>query len=132
VAAPHVSDKTWRELPPIVRQRMTAAGLSEILTQINDAAAGGGFVADDAHLSRTQLVLDEKGRDALNKELAATLARVDRIQEQARKRLGNDHASEDRMTLVMLRFDNVAVPKEEIPRTRRRTRSGQRRRTAAR
>ena len=52
VAAPHVSDKTWRELPPIVRQRMTAAGLSEILTQVNDAAAGGGFVADDAHLSR--------------------------------------------------------------------------------
>jgi DNA-binding transcriptional ArsR family regulator len=132
VAAPHVSDKTWRELPPIVRQRMTAAGLSEILTQVNDAAAGGGFVADDAHLSRTQLVLDEKGRDALNKELAATLARVDRIQEAARKRLGNDHASEDRMTLVMLRFDNVAVPKEEKPKPRRRTRSGHRRHTAAR
>jgi DNA-binding transcriptional ArsR family regulator len=132
MAAPHVSDKTWSELPPIVRQRMTAAGLSEILTQVNDAAAGGGFVADDAHLSRTQLVLDEKGRSALNKELAATLARVDRIQERARERLGNDHASEQRMTLVMLGFDNVPVPKEEKPNTRRRTRSAQRRRTAAR
>jgi hypothetical protein len=47
-------------------------------------------------------------------------------------RLGNDHASEQRMTLVMLGFDNVPVPKEEKPNTRRRTRSAQRRRTAAR
>jgi DNA-binding transcriptional ArsR family regulator len=132
VAAPHVSDKTWSELPPIVRQRMTAAGLSEIFKQVEDAAAGGGFVADDAHLSRTQLVLDDKGRAALNKELAATIARVDRIQEQARKRLGHDHESEQRMTLVMLRFDDVAVPKEHKPKTRRRSRPSRGRRTVAR
>jgi DNA-binding transcriptional ArsR family regulator len=132
VAAPHVSDKTWSELPPIVRQRMTAAGLSEIFKQVEDAAAGGGFVADDAHLSRTQLVLDDKGRTALNKELAATIVRVDRIQDQARKRLGHDHESEQRMTLVMLRFDDVAVPKEDKPKTRRRSRPSTGRRTVAR
>ena len=50
---------------------MTTAGLSEIFKQVDDAAAGGGFVADDAHLSRTQLVLDEKGRQELAKELEA-------------------------------------------------------------
>ena len=133
VAAPHVSDKAWSELPPIVRQRMTAAGLSEIFKQVNDAAAGGGFVADDAHLSRTQLVLDDKGRQELANELAAMVARVDRIQAQARERLGTDHASEERMTLVMLRFDDVAVPKEDKPKARRRVRSTQpRRRVAAR
>ena len=132
VAAPHVSDKTWSELPPIVRQRMTAAGLSEIFKQVNDAAAGGGFVADDAHLSRTQLVLDEKGRRALTKELEATIARVDRIQQEARKRLGHHHAFEERMTLVLLRFDDVAVPKEPMAKTRRRTRPAQRRRGAVR
>ena len=131
VAAPHVSDKAWSELPPIVRQRMTAAGLSEIFKQVNDAAAGGGFVADDAHLSRTQLVLDDKGRQELAKELEAMVARVDRIQEQARERLGHDHASEERMTLVMLRFDDVAVPKEDKAKTRRRVRSTQPRRRAA-
>jgi DNA-binding transcriptional ArsR family regulator len=125
VAAPHVSDETWSELPPIVRHRMTAAGLSEIFKHVNDAAAGGGFTADDAHLSRTQLVLDATGRTALAKELEATIARVDRIQEQARKRLGNDHAAEQRMTLVMLRFDDVAVPDEgnNARGTRRRTTS---------
>jgi DNA-binding transcriptional ArsR family regulator len=125
VAAPHVSDEAWSELPPIVRHRMTAAGLSEIFKHVNDAAAGGGFTADDAHLSRTQLVLDAKGRKALTKELEATIARVDRIQEQARKRLGNDHAEEERMTLVMLRFDDVAVPDDgnKARGTRRRTTS---------
>jgi len=131
VAAPHVSDKAWSELPPIVRQRMTAAGLSEIFKQVDDAAAGGGFVADDAHLSRTQLVLDEKGREELTKELEAMVGRVDRIQGQARERLGNDHGSEGRMTLVMLRFDDVAVPKENKPKARRRVRSTQPRRRAA-
>ena len=140
VAAPHVSDEAWSELPPIVRHRMTAAGLSEIFKHVNDAAAGGGFTADDAHLSRTQLVLDAKGRKAVTKELEATIARVDRIQEQARKRLGNDHASEQicqpltdwvghdseqRMTLVILRFDDVAVPDDgnKARGTRRRTTS---------
>lgn len=125
VAAPHVSDEAWSELPPIVRHRMTAAGLSEIFKHVNDAAAGGGFTADDAHLSRTQLVLDATGRTALTKELEATIARVDRIQEQARKRLGNDHAGEQRMTLVMLRFDDVAVPDDgnNARGTRRRTTS---------
>jgi DNA-binding transcriptional ArsR family regulator len=125
VAAPHVSDEAWSELPPIVRHRMTAAGLSEIFKHVNDAAAGGGFTADDAHLSRTQLVLDAKGRKALTKELEATVARVDRIEEQARKRLGNDHVEEQRMTLVMLRFDDVAVPDDgnKAQGTRRRTTS---------
>jgi len=125
IAAPHVSDAAWSELPPIVRHRMTAAGLSEIFKQVNEAAAGGGFTADDAHLSRTQLVLDEKGRQALSKELAATLARVDKIQEQARKRIGNDHEAEQRMALVMLRFDSVAVP-DETPKARRRSRPSER------
>jgi DNA-binding transcriptional ArsR family regulator len=125
VAAPHVSDEAWSELPPIVRHRMTTAGLSEIFKHVNDAAAGGGFTADDAHLSRTQLVLDAKGRKALTKELEATLARVDRIQQQASERLGHDHAEEERMTLVILRFDNVAVPDDgnKARGTRRRTTS---------
>ena len=88
---------------------MTAAGLSEIFKEVEEAAARGGFAADDVHLSRTQLVLDDKARKALAKELEATSARVHRIQEQARQRLGDDHDAEPRMTLVMLRFDNVAV-----------------------
>jgi DNA-binding transcriptional ArsR family regulator len=129
IAAPHVSDEAWAELPPIVRHRMIAAGLSEISKQVNEAAAGGGLTSDDAHLSRTPLVLDDRGRKALAKELAAMVGRVDRIQEQARNRLGNDHDAEQRMALVMLRFDDVAAPddakatKSTRPRTASRTRT---------
>jgi hypothetical protein len=32
---------------------------------------------------------------------------------------GTDHDAEQRMGLVMLRFDNVAVPREERPKARR-------------
>jgi len=121
VATPHVSDATWSELPPIVRQRMAAAGLSEIFNQASAAAANGGFTVDDAHLSRTSLVLDDKGRSALAKELDATLARVEKIQQQARKRLGDDGGPEKRMALVMLGFDDVTEP-EAKPKPRRRPR----------
>ena len=127
VATPQVSDEAWSELPPIVRHRMTAAGLSEIFKQVNEAAARGGFTADDVHLSRTQLVLDDKGRNALAKELEATTARVDRIHEQARARLGHGlgHDAEQSMALIMLRFDDVAVPNDgkATKGTRRRTTS---------
>jgi len=109
VAAPHLSAQAWSDLPPILRRRMTAAGLSEIFKEVEEAAAHGGFAADDVHLSRTQLVLDDKARKALAKELEATSARVHRIQEQARQRLGDDRDAQQRMTLVMLRFDKVAV-----------------------
>ena len=120
VARPHVSDKAWRELPPIVRDRMTAAGLSEMFKQVNQAAARDGFAADDVHLSRTRLVLDDKGRQALAKELKATAARVDRIHQRARTRLAHGHDPEQSMTLIMLRFDDVAAS-TTTKGTRRRT-----------
>jgi DNA-binding transcriptional ArsR family regulator len=121
-AVPHVCDKAWSDLPPLVRHRLTAAGLSEIFHQVNEAAAHGGFVADDAHLSRTQLVLDDEGRKALTKELEATIARVERIHDQSRKRLGHDHIAQRSMALVIVRFDNVAAPThgEASNRSRRR------------
>jgi DNA-binding transcriptional ArsR family regulator len=106
VAAPRVAGGAWAGLSPIVRERLAAAGLSEIVQQVSDAAAGGGFAASDARLSSIELVLDEEGRRALRDELAATVERVDRIQAEARRRLGNDHDAEQRMALVMLRFDD--------------------------
>jgi DNA-binding transcriptional ArsR family regulator len=137
VAAAYVSDEAWSELPPIVRHRMTAAGLAEIFRLVNEAAAGGGFVADDAHLSRTHLVLDAKGRKALAKELEATLVRVERIQDQARKRIGTSHDEEQRMSLIVMRFDDVAVPSDDgdgkkSKGTRKRTSRSSRSRSAAR
>ena len=130
-AAPRVSDDAWSELPPIVRDRMTAAWLSEIFNQVNNA--GGGLLADDTHLSRTQLVLDDKGRKALANELEDTIQRVHRIHEQARKRLGSNPDAEQRMALVMLRFDDSAVPNDDNkPQTRRRRTTPRSRRSQAR
>ena len=123
VAAPRVSYQAWSELPLIARDRMTGAWLSETFKHVNDAAAGGGFVADDTHLSRTQLVLDAKGRKAMAKELEATLRRVHRIHEQAQERLGGNPEAEQRMTLVMLRFDGAAAPNDDTTARPKRRRS---------
>jgi DNA-binding transcriptional ArsR family regulator len=120
-AVPCICELAWSDLPPIVRQRLTAAGLAEIFHEVNAAATHDGFTADDAHLSRTRLVLDEEGRKALTKELEATIARVERIHDQAHKRLGNDDA-ERSMTLVVLRFNDAPTPTrgKATTRTRRR------------
>jgi len=123
VAAPYASKEAWGEWPPIVRRRVTAAGLAEMFEQLNEAAAGGGFVADDTHLSRTRLVLDAQGRKALAKELEATMRRAHRIQQQARRRLGSNREAEQRISLVILPFDDVAAPNDKttVRSSRRRT-----------
>jgi hypothetical protein len=100
---PRVCELAW----PIVRHRLSSAGLAEIFHEVKAAAAHGGFTADHTHLSRTQLVLDEQGRTALTKELEARMARVERIHEQAHKRLGNDDGLEPSVTLVVLRFNDA-------------------------
>jgi hypothetical protein len=65
-------------------------------------------------------VLDDTGRKALTEELETTIARVERIQEQAHKRLGHDHDAERSMTLVVLRFNDAPSPTRGNTRTRTR------------
>jgi len=50
------------------------------------------------------------------------IARVERIQEQAHKRLGHDHDAERSMTLVVPRFNDAPSPTRDKARTRTRRR----------
>jgi hypothetical protein len=48
---------------------------------------------------------------------------VERIQEQAHKRLGHDDDAERSMTLVVLRFNDAPIPARGKPNRRRRRRT---------
>lgn len=130
VARRHIPDGAWENMPRVVKQATVGAALGDIAGQVQTAAVAGGFDADDAHLNRTTLVLDDRGWKALADELNKVLDRVERIQDQSKKRLDKaDPEAARRGALVTMLFDAAAA---EPARKSRSTRSGARRKRPAR
>jgi DNA-binding transcriptional ArsR family regulator len=103
VAGFTVEDETWSQTPVIVKNKMIATALSEIGRSATEGAAMGGFDRDDAHITRTRLVLDDKGWSELAEILTGLLSTAARIQDESRARLRKaDHAGELRSALVMM------------------------------
>jgi DNA-binding transcriptional ArsR family regulator len=101
-----ISDQAWGQAPPIVKNAMVASALEEVGRSVSRGAAVGGFDRADAHLTRTQLVLDERGFAELAEALTKLLERADRIGEESEARLEkSNHEGERRSTLVMMLFD---------------------------
>ncbi len=120
----HIPDEAWAQAPDIVRRAMAGATLGELSAKVNAAASQGGFSRDDAHLSVTNLVLDEQGWKAIAKELSRALERIDRIQADANERLRKaDHDGRHEATVSMLLFETADVPADGAPAAKRRSRS---------
>jgi len=75
-ARPRISDKAWGSVPEIVKQAMTGAAVEQILSHVHSNAATGGFDRPDAHLSRSDIVLDERGWKEASQELERLLAKL--------------------------------------------------------
>jgi DNA-binding transcriptional ArsR family regulator len=105
VGRPQISDDAWAGTSATVKDAVVGAALGDVGSAVTSAAASGGFSRPDAHLTRTQLTVDERGWKDLDKELNATLARVKRITDDSAKRLakaGEDGAQP--ATVVMMLF----------------------------
>jgi DNA-binding transcriptional ArsR family regulator len=107
---PRITDAAWGATPAIVKQATINAALEQIGSYVNDAAATGGFDADEAHLTRSPLTIDEQGFTALARELEALTARIQKIEADSTKRLtGNDHEGERQATVVLMLFNSPAA-----------------------
>ena len=105
VGRPQITDDAWAGTPATVKDAVVGAALGDVGNAVTSAAAAGGFSRPDAHLTRTQVSVDEKGWKDLDKELNATLARVQKIADDSAKRLakaGQD--GEQAATVVMMLF----------------------------
>jgi DNA-binding transcriptional ArsR family regulator len=105
VGRPQISDDAWAGTSATVKDAVVGSALSDLGAAVSSAAAAGGFSRADAHLTRTQVTLDDKGWKDLDGELNATLARVQKIADASAKRLakaGEDAASP--ATVVMMLF----------------------------
>lgn len=107
----HIPEEAWAKVPGIVKQAMAGSTLGEISAQVNAAAAGGGFDADDAHMSLSKLMLDEQGWQAVARELDKALERVDRIHSESLERLrkGDEEGGREAMVAMML-FERAKPP----------------------
>ena len=110
-ARPRISDKAWGEVPEIVKQAMTGAAVEQILGHVHTNAAAGGFDRTDAHLSRSDVTLDERGWHEVAEELLKTLKRIDQIHASSSERLKkSNHDGHIRGTVVMALLETLSVP----------------------
>src|SRR5919205_2584597 len=105
VGRPQITDDAWAGTPATVKDAVVGAALGDVGTAVTAAAAAGGFSRNDSHLTRTQLKLDDRGFKDIDTELNATLKRIEKIADDASKRIakGGDDASQD-ATVVMMAF----------------------------
>ncbi|HET8672478.1 MAG TPA: winged helix-turn-helix domain-containing protein [Thermoleophilaceae bacterium] len=129
-ARPRISDKAWGNVPEIVKQAMTGAAVEQILSHVHSNAATGGFDRTDAHLSRSDVVLDERGWKEASQELERLLARLDKIHSASAERLKKaDHDGQIRGTVVLALLEVLTVP--DVPPATAGRASGRRRRARA-
>jgi DNA-binding transcriptional ArsR family regulator len=104
VGRPQITDDAWAGTPATVKDAVVGAALGDLGTAVTAAAAAGGFSRPDAHLTRTQVTLDERGFRDIDKELNATLTRVQKIADDSAKRLAkvDDDGAESATVVTML------------------------------
>jgi DNA-binding transcriptional ArsR family regulator len=87
-----LTDDQWAQMPASLRPGMAAAILKSIFEDIETASKGGTLdQVDDAHVSRTPMVLDKQGWSEVSNLLDGSLNRLLEIQAEASERLtGSD------------------------------------------
>jgi DNA-binding transcriptional ArsR family regulator len=127
---PVIKSDAWGRMPAIAKEAMIGAALGELGKEITTAAKTGGFDRSEAHLSRSPIVLDEKGFAQVAAKLDRLLAELEQIGEAAENRLAKaDHEGEIRAMVALMMFENTQIA---TPTAARRARTAKARRTIVR
>jgi DNA-binding transcriptional ArsR family regulator len=107
---PFISDRSWHELPLSAREGLSAGLMQSIVKDTVAALEEGTFDArEDRHLSRTSLILDEKGWRDLTKAMEGWLEKVGKIHQESGARLSKAGSTEDAVT-AMVAMVGVEMP----------------------
>jgi DNA-binding transcriptional ArsR family regulator len=100
------SASDWEKIPASARKGI-AGSILETIGQDATAALMSGSIDSrtDSHVSRTPLVLDEKGWNDVTALLADTLNRSIEIQEEAATRLADEKSDSISARLAILHFE---------------------------
>jgi DNA-binding transcriptional ArsR family regulator len=101
------SDSDWEKIPASARKGITGSVLESIGQDATEALMAGTIDSrNDSHLSRTPLVLDEKGWTELNSVLEDALNRAIEIQGEAASRLAEEKSTPIETKLSILHFES--------------------------
>jgi len=83
-----LSDSEWARMPQSLRPGLSGAMLKSVFDDIEEAVKSGTLdEQEDRHLSRTPMVVDQKGWDEVSSLLSETLDRVLEIQTESQERI---------------------------------------------
>jgi DNA-binding transcriptional ArsR family regulator len=107
------SDSDWEKIPASARKGISGAVL-EMIGQDSTAALVAGTIdaRSDSHVSRTPLVLDQRGWGELNALLGETLERAVEIQEESAARLADEGGAGIDTKLAILHFESPPADSE--------------------
>jgi DNA-binding transcriptional ArsR family regulator len=108
------SDSDWEKIPASARKGISGAVLEMIGQDSTEALVAGTIDArSDSHVSRTPLVLDEKGWSELNGLLGETVEKAVKIQEESAARLADSKEDGIETKLALLHFESPAESKKK-------------------
>ena len=104
---PFFSDREWKRLPPSARQAIADTTLQMVWDDLSAASDAGTLAArPEMHVSRSALVLDERGWGELTDALAALLHEAERIGRRSAARLEKSGDTAISSRLALLHFES--------------------------
>jgi DNA-binding transcriptional ArsR family regulator len=110
---PRISDEAWGSVPAVVKEATIGATLDQVGSYVSSAAAGGGFDAPEATLTRSPVTVDEQGWRALAQELETMTQRIRAIELESERRLSDtDEDGQRDASVVLMLFEAPATEAE--------------------
>lgn len=104
----YFDDFDWMKIPQVIRASFSADLLRRIIEELIGALRAGSFDARNRHLSRTWLMLDERGWKEMMRALQRALDQVEKIQVRSEKRLEASSGVVIPAEFVMAAFETIA------------------------
>ncbi len=111
IMRPQLNEEHWSALPPSVRMALFDQTIQQIWDHVVEGVDGGGFEADDAHVSWTTIELDQDARDEATALLEQMVGRLLELQAETAGRLVELPAEQreaSRIEVAALLFDRPA------------------------
>lgn len=104
----HFDDVAWRQMPPQIRNSISASLLQIVVDEAVEALQTGTFTARDSHQSRTVMILDEHGYNKVTKLMNETLEKVLEIGEKCAADLEEGGSGGIPTEVFMVGFETAA------------------------
>jgi hypothetical protein len=104
----HFDEADWMNIPAPIRSTLSADMLRQIIKELIDALGAGALDARNRHLSRTWLLVDERGWKEVARAMQAALDRIQAIEERCAKRLEDSSESAVPVSVLLGSFETVA------------------------